>query len=174
MRGRLTPGLALLRATGFSALLLLLWNPITTLRRAGGRVDQPLVLLDASLSMAGRGGRWREALDSARALARGGVIWRFGTQVAAFDSAPPADGASRLAPALTAAAARGGPIAVVTDGELEDVAGLAPDCGDRYDAAQSELRCCWETGNGKREACGHDCGHERRTAPGFARSAAPR
>ncbi len=127
MRGRLTPGLALLRATGFSALLLLLWNPITTLRRAGGRVDQPLVLLDASLSMAGRGGRWREALDSARALARGGVIWRFGTQVAAFDSAPPADGASRLAPALTAAAARGGPIAVVTDGELEDVAGLAPD-----------------------------------------------
>src|SRR5204863_7811255 len=127
MRGRLTPGLALLRATGFSALLLLLWNPITTHRRAGGRVDQPLVLLDASLSMAGRGGRWREALDSARALARGGVIWRFGTQVAAFDSAPPADGASRLAPALTAAAARGGPIAVVTDGELKDVAGLAPD-----------------------------------------------
>ena len=51
MRGRLTPGLALLRATGFSALLRLLWNPITTRRRAGGRVDQPLVLLNASLSI---------------------------------------------------------------------------------------------------------------------------
>jgi len=127
MRRRLTPGLALLRATGFSALLLLLWNPITTRHLPGGRAERPLVLLDGSLSLAGRGGRWREALDSARALAGGGVIWRFGTQVAGFDSAPPGDGASRLAPALTAAAARGGPVAVVTDGELEDVAGLAPD-----------------------------------------------
>ena len=129
MRRRLTPGLALLRATGCGALLLLLWNPIATrhLSGEGGGGTPPLVLLDASLSMAGRGGRWHEALDSARALARGGVIWRFGDRVAAFDSFPPTDGASRLAPGLAAAAARGAPVAVVTDGELEDVAAIAPD-----------------------------------------------
>ena len=86
---------------------------------------QPLVLLDASLSMAGHGGRWREALDSARA--RGGVIWRFGDQVAAFDSGAPSDGASRLGPAIAAAAARGGPVTVVTDGGVSDIAAVAPD-----------------------------------------------
>ena len=126
MHRRLTPGLALLRATGLAALLILIWNPIA-MRRLPGAAP-PLVLLDASLSMTGHGGRWREALDSARALGSGGgVIWRFGDAVAAFDSTPPAYGASRLEPALAAAAARGGPVAVVTDGELADVASLAPD-----------------------------------------------
>ena len=57
MRGRLTAGLALLRTTGLAALVLLLWNP-TTWRRDPGSAP-PLVLLDASLSMAGHGGRWR-------------------------------------------------------------------------------------------------------------------
>jgi hypothetical protein len=125
MRRRLTWGLALLRVTGCAALLLLLWNPISS-RLLPGAVS-PLVLLDASLSMAGHGGRWREALDSARALARGGTIWRFGTLVTAFDSTPPSDGASRLATALAAAAARGGPIVLVTDGNVRDVATVAPD-----------------------------------------------
>jgi len=68
----------------------------------------PLVLLDASLSLAGHGGRWGAALDSARALARGSVIWRFGARVAAFDTVPPTDGATRLAPALAAAARAAG------------------------------------------------------------------
>src|SRR2546430_8699550 len=68
--------------------------------------------------MAGRGGHWAAALDSARALARGDVIWRFGARVTAFDSTAPREGASRLAPALAAAAARGGPVAVVTDGVI--------------------------------------------------------
>src|SRR2546430_5744714 len=45
-------------------------------------------------------------------------IWRFGDRVAAFDSTLPADGASRLAPALEAAAARGGPLVIVSDGEI--------------------------------------------------------
>src|SRR5439155_1382301 len=115
VRGRLTAGLALLRTTGLAALVLLLWNPATWRRDPASA--PPLVLLDASLSMAGHGGRWREALDSARALAqggrggrggRGGVIWRFGSRVRAFDSLPPADGATRLAPARAGAAWRGG------------------------------------------------------------------
>jgi hypothetical protein len=116
---RLTPGLALLRSAGFAALLLLLWNPTTARWEA---VDAPpLVLLDASLSMGATGGRWHEALDTARALARGGgVVWRFGTDARAYDSLPPRDGASRLAPALAAAAGRGGPVIVVTDGAIAD------------------------------------------------------
>src|SRR5213078_4819805 len=98
---------------------------------AGEKAAPPLVLLDASLSMAGHGGRWREALDTARALAKvgggGGVIWRFGSQVRAYDSLPPGDGVTRLAPALAAAAGREGPVAVVTDGAIGDVADLPSD-----------------------------------------------
>jgi len=122
---RLTLGLALLRATGVAALILLLWNPVTS-RAVSGR-DQPLVLLDASLSMTGHGGTWHAALDTARALARGGIIWRFGDRVVAFDSTPPADGSSLLAPALAAAAARSGPSVIVTDGEIADRSALPAD-----------------------------------------------
>ena len=127
MRRRVTLGLAALRATGLAALVLLVWNPTAARVEAGGA--QPLVLLDASLSMAGgsHGGRWHEALDTARALAGGGVIWRFGERVAGFDTAPPTDGASRLAPALDAAAARGGPVTVVSDGAISDRADIPPD-----------------------------------------------
>jgi hypothetical protein len=122
---RLSPGLALLRATGVAALVLLLWNPVTA--RSLPPDAQPIVLLDASLSMTGRGASWRVALDTARAVARGALVWRFGDRVAAFDTAPPAEGASRLAPALEAAAARGGQVIVVTDGALDDVAAIPPD-----------------------------------------------
>src|SRR5205814_2355682 len=116
---------------GLGALVLLLWNPTTSRFVSGAGAAPPLVLLDASLSMAGHGGRWREALDTARALARagsgGGVIWRFGSQVRAYDSLPPGDGATRLAPALAAAAGREGPVAVVTDGAISDAADLPSD-----------------------------------------------
>jgi len=115
---RLTLGLAALRATGVGALVLLIWNP-TAVRLGVG--DAPrLVLLDASLSMAGQGGHWAAALDTARALARGDVSWRFGARVTAFATLAPRDGATRLAPALAAAAARGGPVAIVTDGAISD------------------------------------------------------
>jgi len=124
VRRRVTLGLAALRAATLGALVLLAWNP-TAARVARG--VSPLVLLDASLSMAGHGGRWRDALDTARALAQGGVIWRFGERVAGFDSLPPADGASRLAPALDAAAARGGPVTAVSDGAIADFADIPPD-----------------------------------------------
>jgi hypothetical protein len=124
VRGRLSAGFLLLRATGVAALALLLWNPVTTRSEPGG---PPLVLLDASLSMAGHGGRWRAALDTARALAGDGVIWRFGRAVRAFDTLPPADGASWLGPALAAAAARGGPVIVVSDGAIADLPDVPPD-----------------------------------------------
>ena len=125
MRRGVSLGLTLLRATALGALILLLWNPAVSRVESG--VATPLVLLDASLSMAGQGGGWRAALDTARALAHGGVIWRFGDRVTAFDTLPPADGASRLGPALAAAAARGGPVVVVTDGAITDAADLPPD-----------------------------------------------
>jgi hypothetical protein len=122
---RVTLGLAALRAAALGALVLLVWNPTAARVAAGGA--PPLVLLDASLGMAGHGGRWRDALDSARALAAGGVVWRFGERVAGFDTLPPTDGASRLAPALAAAAARGGPVTVVSDGAIADLADIPPD-----------------------------------------------
>src|SRR5205823_10519563 len=92
MQRRLTPGLALLRVAGFAALLLLFWNPVTSRRVAG---DGPrLVLLDASLSMGGRGGSWREGLDSARVLAMGGGggggRWPFRWGVVGRGLVPPA------------------------------------------------------------------------------------
>ena len=121
---RVTP--LVLRALGVGALLLLLWNPPAT-RPAPGNA-QPVVLLDASLSMqADGGGRWKAALDSAERAARGGIIWRFGAGVGAFDTTAPGQGASRIGPALEAAVARGGEVVVITDGELSDVRGLAPD-----------------------------------------------
>jgi len=125
VRRRVTLGLAALRATGVGALVLLIWNPAAV--RLGVGAAPRLVLLDASLSMAGRGGHWAAALDSARALARGDVIWRFGARVTAFDSTTPRDGASRLAPALAATAARGGPVAIVTDGVISDPADVPAD-----------------------------------------------
>jgi len=127
VRRRVTLGLAALRAVALGALVLLVWNPTAARVEAGGGGAPPLVLLDASLSLAGHGGRWRDALDTARALAQGGLIWRFGERVAGFDTLPPTDGASRLAPALDAAAARGGPVTVVTDGAIADLADIAPD-----------------------------------------------
>ena len=121
---RISPGLAALRATGALALVLLLWNPVTT--RALAPDAQPIVLLDASLSMTSR---WRDALDTTRALASGGgaLVWRFGDRVAAFDSGRPAEGTSHLGPALEAAAARGGDVIVVTDGAVDDLASIPPD-----------------------------------------------
>lgn len=116
-----------LRAVAVAALILLLWNPASTRTLPAG--DQAIVLLDGSLSMTGPGEPWRAALDSARALARsrGALVWRFGSRVTAFDTLPPADGASRLAPALEAAAARGGEVIVLTDGMVDDAVDLPPD-----------------------------------------------
>ncbi len=122
---RLSVGLAVLRTIGVGAVVLLLINP--TRSRPLPTTAPPLVLLDASLSMAGPAGPWRAALDSARRLAVGGPIWRFGDGVAAFDTTAPAAGVTRLAAGLAAAAARGGPVVVITDGAVTDAADLPPD-----------------------------------------------
>lgn len=117
-------GLAGLRTIAFGALLFAFFNPVTSSRF--GRSD-PTVLLDASLSMRAAGGRWTQALDTARALARdGGVILRFGSNVVPFDSTSPTEGRSRVADALRIAAGRPGPAIVVTDGEIEDRSGIPP------------------------------------------------
>ena len=120
--------LVIVRVVSVLALILLLVNPASSRRLPAG--DQPIVLLDASLSMRGAGGSWTAALDSARRLARrGAVVWRFGSRVTAFDSTPPTDGASQLGPALEAAAGRAGEVVVLTDGDLDDVTGgtIPPD-----------------------------------------------
>lgn len=113
--------LVILRVVAVLALILLLWNPASSRILPSG--DQPIVLLDASLSMSGA--PWEAALDSARI--RGALIWRFGTRVDAFDTTPPRDGATRLGPALEAAAGRAGQVIVVTDGEIEDAASIPAD-----------------------------------------------
>src|SRR5439155_1001492 len=86
-------------------------------------------MLGAALRLGGGGGSWRGAGGSARGLGKGGggVIWRFGSEVRGYDSLPPTDGASRLAPALAAAAGRGGPVVVVTDGAVGDLGDVPPD-----------------------------------------------
>lgn len=131
MRRRLTLELALLRTIALGALLLLLVNPVRS--RPGGTTAPPLVLLDASLSMAGANGVWRAAQDTARHLAAGGggLIWRFGDVVSAFDTTPPSAGQSRLAPALAAAAGRSGSVIVVSDGAISDATDVPPDLGRR-------------------------------------------
>lgn len=110
-----------LRAIAWAALGLLLVNPGCPETGAPGR---PLVLLDASLSMAAAGGRWGEALDSAR---RWGEVRPFGDPGRPLDTVPDG-GSSRLAEALEAARATGRPVVVVTDGEVED-ATLLPAAG---------------------------------------------
>ncbi|HJS44666.1 MAG TPA: hypothetical protein VJ755_14460, partial [Gemmatimonadales bacterium] len=115
--------LMILRGLAMLGLILLLWNPASS--RILPTSDQPIVLLDASLSMSAS---WRAALDSVRPMmGRRAVVWRFGRTVAGFDSVPPGDGATRLAPALEAAAGRAGEVVVVSDGAVEDAASIPPD-----------------------------------------------
>jgi len=108
------------RAVAWAALGLLLLNLSCPVSRPPGR---PLVLLDASLSMAAAGGHWAEARDSA---ARWGDVRRFGDEQGPADTLP-SRGRSLLAPALTAASASDRRVVVVTDGEIEDAADLPPD-----------------------------------------------
>ncbi|MEX1051457.1 MAG: hypothetical protein WEC54_07880, partial [Gemmatimonadales bacterium] len=86
----------------------------------------PVVLLDGSLSLQAEGARGREALDSALSIAGArGTILRFGADVTPFDTTLPAFPSSRLLPALTTAVGLGGPITVVTDGEIGDAATIS-------------------------------------------------
>jgi hypothetical protein len=116
-------GLAALRTIGVAALLLLLVNPGGVSRSSD---EAAVVLLDASLSME-VGRRWSDAVDTATALAGSdGTIMRFGSSVTPFDTTPPDESATRLRSALVSARALGGPVYVVTDGEIEDWATILP------------------------------------------------
>lgn len=117
--------LAVLRAVAWAGVAALLVDPGC---RKG--VVPPTVLLDGSRSMEDVRGdaRWGAAQDSARRLAAGGPVILFGgTPVAWHPGARPAALTSRLLPALREALARGGPVVVVTDGEIDDAASLPPD-----------------------------------------------
>jgi hypothetical protein len=115
-------GMAALRTAGVGVLLLLLVNPARLVRSGGAA---PTVLLDASLSMSAAGGRWQEARDTARVRAgERGVIWSFGSGVGPWRGEAPFWGRTLLREALAAARGRGGPVVVVTDGEIEDAGAL--------------------------------------------------
>jgi hypothetical protein len=123
--------LALLRWVAWGTVAALLLNP--ALRRLGSA--EPTVLLDGSLSMTDPVGdaRWRAALDSATRLCDAGCVRRgrllvFGRQARVYrDSARPEASASVLLPALREAAARGGPIVIITDGVIDDAGSLPTD-----------------------------------------------
>jgi hypothetical protein len=119
-------GLAALRTVALGALFMALFNPGTLRRVSGG---PPTVFLDASLSLDAAGARWAAALDTARALAGDtGTILRFGSRVAPYDSSRPIEGTTRLAEALRVGAGLGGggPVIVVSDGEVEDGGTVPP------------------------------------------------
>lgn len=119
--GRRAWGAALCRGIAWAALGVLLLD--LTCAVSPGPGARPLVLLDGSLSMSAAGGRWREALDSARAW---GEVRLFGDGHPGNDSLP-SMGRSELAPAIAAAAASDRRVIVVTDGELDDPAALSPE-----------------------------------------------
>ena len=123
--GRAGVALAVLRAFAWAGVAALLVDPGCR----HGTVP-PMVLLDASLSMTdpGSDARWLAAVDSARRLAAGGPVVLFGERpVAWHQGARPTAAASRLLPALRDAVSRGGPVVIVTDGEVDDAAVLPAD-----------------------------------------------
>jgi hypothetical protein len=108
------------RAIAWSALGILLLDLSCATPRDPGR---PLVLLDASLSLAADSGRWVEARDSAT---RWGEVRTFGDERTQLDTVP-VRGRSQLGPALRAAAATDREVIIVSDGEVEDVLDLQSD-----------------------------------------------
>ena len=121
--------LAALRGLVFGVLILLLFDPRVPAVVPGTRAATT-VLVDASLSMrlADSTGtsRWEEAAGIVGRL-RADRVLLFGAgdarQVATLQGSAPTDGASRLAPALRAAAEAGAArVVVVTDGGVEDAA----------------------------------------------------
>jgi hypothetical protein len=117
--------LALLRALAWLGVVALLLDPGCR----SGPVP-PTVLLDQSRSMGDPTGdaRWRAAADSARRLAAGGPVVLFGATPRAWhEAARPDAPTSLLLPALSEAVSRGGPVIVVTDGEVDDAAALPAD-----------------------------------------------
>ena len=125
--GRAAVPLAVLRALAWGSVGLLLVNP-SCRRSTEGRVT---VLLDGSLSMSDATGvdRWLAAVDSARAAAgRSGTIIVFGAEPRLYSATTQPDAPTTLLlPALREAASRGAGTVIVTDGALDDAAGIPED-----------------------------------------------
>lgn len=122
--GAVGSGFAALRWTAIAVLVLLLFDPPWF---GSGALPPPVILLDRSLSMAVAGGHWQQARDTATVLAGvSGRVLGFGRTVGPLTDSVPEDGASLLREALAAARADGGPVWVVTDGEIADGAGIPP------------------------------------------------
>ena len=109
---------AFLRGVAWLVLGLLLLDLSCTKPPEAAR---PLVLLDASLSLAGSRGRWVEAKAEAGRLGEIRFVGSLGA-----DSTP-TGGRSLMAGAVSAAAASGRPVWIVTDGEIEDAAEIPGD-----------------------------------------------
>src|ERR1044071_1837814 len=107
-----------LRAAAWGAVTLLLVNASCPAVRPA---TQPIVLLDASLSMQAAGGRWTEALAEAR---KAGEVRLVGPPPG---DATPSAGRTRLAQAIAGARSAGRRVILVTDGEVEDAGEIAPD-----------------------------------------------
>jgi hypothetical protein len=114
-----------LRTVGYLALGILLVD-LSCARPP--TAQRPLVLLDASLSMGAAGARWPEAKAAAAARGEVQIIGALGA-----DSGP-TGGRSLVAPAVAGALARGRPVWLVTDGEIEDAPDLAPELWARTGA----------------------------------------
>ncbi|HRP08743.1 MAG TPA: hypothetical protein PLL69_09665, partial [Gemmatimonadales bacterium] len=99
------------------ALLALLFDPGLGVA-AGSR--RPLILLDNSISM-------QAATARRDSVAR--LVQSHGGDVLAFGELAPGEpgGQSLLASSLTAAAAGGRPVVVITDGEVADAGSIPPD-----------------------------------------------
>ena len=113
--------LATLRAVALTlAVALVLDAPL-----GRPRAVQPVVFVDASLSMGREGGNLlRAALDSARA-AGGDTVLLFGDSVRPSAGEPRAlDAATRVRPIVERTMATGRPAVVITDGELQDSSAL--------------------------------------------------
>jgi hypothetical protein len=106
------------RAAGWAVIALLLFNAACP---AAGSGAQPVVLLDASLSMGAAGGRWSEALALARNAGEVRLVGALGA-----DSLP-MSGRSLLAPAIAGAGSGGRRVIVITDGEIEDADAIPTD-----------------------------------------------
>jgi hypothetical protein len=138
--------LALLRAIAVAVVVALLLDA----RAGAGTVPEPEVALDASESWTRAGcTAWRQALDSARHLARGRSS-RFGEALREDGAAgDPTDRASSLRPLADRAAGSGRPVTVITDGELDDgeliatlprgSRAIALSCAPRPDVAVASL-----------------------------------
>ena len=123
--------LAVGRALAISMVLLLIWNPRLPGGAGDGAGEDGIVLLDGSLSMAAGPpdgeSAWSRAVREARRMAGDdGSVLVFGAGVTAstadqLEARAPAAPASRLIPALRAAAESGArAVTVVSDGRLTD------------------------------------------------------